>query len=211
MSPESYIFYTYLFRAIALLIALSVHEFAHAWTAYKLGDYTAKAEGRLTLNPLSHLDPLGTIMIILVGFGWGKPVPFNQYALKNQRWGTFLIALAGATANFITAFIFAIPFYLNLVPFNVPGRLLLEVIIFINIALMVFNLLPIPPLDGSKVFYSAINASQEFIFNFERNGPFLLFSLIFLEYLGIFPIFSGILIPVINFILNRILLIGIVF
>lgn len=185
---------------IALLIAITVHEFSHAATAYFLGDPTPRLAGRLTLNPLAHLDPLGTIMLFLVGFGWGKPVPFNPYFLRRGgRSAPLLIALAGPASNFLLAMVFSLTYKL-LYPNFVHTFLLtlIYVIIEINVILMVFNLLPIPPLDGSKIYYLLPGINPESIRNFEYVGIFILFAFILLG--G-----SRLIILVINFILNSIL------
>ena len=155
---------------IAILVALSVHEAAHAFIAYKLGDHTAKLAGRMTLNPIAHLDPLGTILFILVGFGWGKPVPVNPYYFKHPDRDSALTALAGPVSNLILAILAFIGLKLmtGFVPSssiwslidgaqNDPNvffafcRSLLSALLFINLGLMAFNLLPIAPLDGSKI------------------------------------------------------------
>jgi Zn-dependent protease len=134
------------FWIVSLLIAITFHEAAHAFVADKLGDLTPRYSGRLTLNPLAHLDPLGTILILLAGFGWGKPVPFNPVSLKNPALGSSLISLAGPAANFIIAAIFSILLRIGAEPHILWGQ-----IAAINIMLGVFNLLPFAPLDGEKV------------------------------------------------------------
>ena len=137
----------------ALILAFSVHELAHGLTAYALGDSTAKEDGRLSLNPIRHIDPLGLVFIILVGFGWAKPVMVNPNNLRNPKVHMALIAAAGPVSNFILAFLS----FMLLVPlvrnFNLSPTLTDLFIRFssINIVLAVFNLLPVPPLDGSKI------------------------------------------------------------
>jgi Zn-dependent protease len=188
---------------IALLVAITIHEFSHAWMANYLGDPTAKLAGRLSLNPLAHLDPMGTLMLLLVGFGWGKPVPFNPYFLRRGgKAAPLLIALAGPTSNFLLAFALSL-IYRLIFPFvgNTAFISGLYIIIEINIILMVFNLLPIPPLDGSKILYVIPGISEESIMNFERIGIFILFGLIFLSFIGGLNIFSRVIFPIINFIL----------
>ncbi len=135
--------------AVCLLLSLTVHEFAHAYASNKLGDPTAKMLGRLTLNPIKHLDPFGTLMMLLVGFGWGKPVPVNDYNLKNPRRDSAIIAFAGPLSNIILASICAIlyhAFFAN----NILGSLL-NLLAYFNLALCFFNLFPVFPLDGFKV------------------------------------------------------------
>lgn len=132
---------------LALASAMSVHESAHALAADRLGDSTAKDMGRLTLNPIAHLDPVGTVMLLLVGFGWGKPVPVNENRLKS-RTSVILVALAGPASNLIAAIVLGLIFRFTTYQ---PLQVALEFFIFFNLALMLFNLIPIPPLDGSKV------------------------------------------------------------
>lgn len=142
----------------ALILAITVHEAMHAYTAFKMGDDTPLREGRVTLNPLRHLSFLGTVMILFAPIGWGKPVVYNPMHFRNYKWGTILTAAAGPFANFLLAFVTAIP--IN----NMAGFLgqhlylatFLEFLFQINILLLVFNLLPIPPLDGSKVIMAII-------------------------------------------------------
>jgi Zn-dependent protease len=146
---------------IILLTAFPVHEFAHAFTADRFGDSTPRQNGRLTLNPLAHWDPIGTLMMILVGFGWAKPVPVNPYALQRRSSAApMLVSLAGPMSNLLMAIIGCIPFRLGLVSVNsisTPTSLLpslpwfLLMFIYINLLLMLFNLIPLFPLDGEKV------------------------------------------------------------
>lgn len=141
---------------ITLVIAFSVHEFAHAWTAYKFGDHTAKNQGRLTLNPAVHLDPLGTILIFLIGFGWARPVPVNRFFFKNPRLAGILVSVAGPISNLLlTTLGFAVLYSLVALGFadTTPAYLFdfLEIFISLNVALFVFNLLPFPPLDGYRI------------------------------------------------------------
>lgn len=138
------------FFVIAFLIGVTVHEFMHAWTANYLGDPTAKYAGRVTLNPVSHLDPFGTIMIVLVGFGWGKAVPINPNNFQNPRLGMALSSVAGPMSNLLVAIALGAIYQLNLFPGTLFNTFLF-VVIQLNIILMLFNLIPIPPLDGSKV------------------------------------------------------------
>ncbi|MGR3766183.1 site-2 protease family protein [Rossellomorea sp. NS-SX7] len=143
------------FVVIALVLAFTVHEFAHAYVAYKFGDTTAKDQGRLTLNPVQHLDPFGTILILIAGFGWARPVPVMRSRFKNPRLAGILVSAAGPLSNFLIAFIAFGLFYFfvgvtggGIPPFAVD---LLQMIVELNILLFVFNLLPFPPLDGYRI------------------------------------------------------------
>jgi Zn-dependent protease len=147
-------------RIITLLLAFTFHEFAHAAVATLLGDTTAKANGRLTLNPLAHLDPMGTITLLLAGFGWAKPVPVNPYAVQRKtKAGMMLVSLAGPITNLLLAVLAAFPLRFGWVPLIASragailptlGEFLLE-FLFINLSLFLFNLIPLAPLDGEKV------------------------------------------------------------
>lgn len=144
------------FVVITLVIAFSLHEFAHAYVAYKFGDDTAKRQGRLTLNPMSHLDPLGTLFILLLGFGWAKPVPVNRNKFKRPRLAGVLVSIAGPLSNLLLAFI-AVFIYFLTIKLGVYTQLpqffidLFYVFLNLNIVLFIFNLLPIPPLDGYRI------------------------------------------------------------
>lgn len=181
---------TQLFIAIvaAIIVAMTIHEFSHAFCAYLLGDRTAKDQGRLTFNPLAHLDFLGLLMLLLAGIGWGKPVPFNPYNLRYKRWGPAFVSLAGPLANLIMVFFVALLARLAL-PYFGAGNLLaifLFYLIFINFILMAFNLLPIPPLDGSKLLFAVLPVRYEhFKMNLERYGLYIILGLLLLSYLGL--------------------------
>ncbi len=147
-------------RLLVAFLLLPVHEFAHAWAARKLGDETANYSGRLTLNPLAHLDPIGTILLILTGYGWAKPVPINPRNFKNQKVGMGLSALAGPVSNVIMAYILLLVCkILTLIPItsvdmnNIinPAFDILNYMAVISVGLAVFNFIPVPPLDGSRV------------------------------------------------------------
>jgi len=133
---------------ISVLIAITIHETAHALTAYWLGDPTAKKANRISLNPFNHLDFYGSVLFLLVGIGWGKPVPTNPQYFKKPKRDSALVALAGPFSNFILAMLLAVPLQMNL---PIDLEIFITKIFYINIVLGVFNLLPIPPLDGSKV------------------------------------------------------------
>ena len=180
---------TLIARIITLVIAFSIHEFAHAWTADQLGDGTPRLNGRLTLNPLAHLDIFGSILLLLTGFGWAKPVPVNPYALRRRTpAGMMIVAAAGPLSNLMLAILAAIPFKLGLIsPYASIGTvlpnlsfLLLE-FIFINLILLFFNLIPIFPLDGEKVAeYFLPPNGQETLLRLRPYGPMILMALLFL-------------------------------
>jgi len=188
----------FVISAIGLLISLTVHEFAHAKMADHLGDPTPRAQGRVSLNPLVHLDPLGTIALLLVGFGWGKSVQFDPYNLENPVRDGALIALAGPAMNLIMAVLFAILAHVF------AGSDLLNFAFgqtsIINVVLAIFNLVPIHPLDGSKIILPLL--PKEFAYEYEmfmsRYGMFVLLALIFPWYNGMSPI-SALIEPVIGF------------
>ena len=173
--------------AIVLVVAFTVHEFAHAWAAYRLGDPTAKLEGRLTLDPRKHLDVLGSIMVLAVGFGWAKPTPVNPYYLRyGPKAGMALVAVSGPLSNLILAIIGAIPLRLGLIGSFYTSSIipnpeqLFFTFVFLNVALLFFNLLPIAPLDGFAVLLGLLPypASESFR-KLERIGPLILLLLIF--------------------------------
>lgn len=173
-----------LYMIPAVVIGLSFHEFAHAAMAYRLGDRTAYHQGRLTINPAAHIDILGLIMLFAAGFGWAKPVPVNYYNLSgNKSRGMLLVSLAGPVANFIIAVIAAI--LLGAFFWNVPYmKGITFEIIHINIILAVFNLLPVPPLDGSKILAGLIPGTQEWLYKFEQYGTIILILLLVTGIIG---------------------------
>jgi Zn-dependent protease len=177
----------FVIRIITLVISLTFHEFSHAWVATRFGDNTPRAYGRLTLNPLRHLDPLGSLLMIVVGFGWAKPVPINPSAMSSRS-GVMWTSLAGPFANFLLAIFAAIPLRLG-VSFsqsNIIGYFLLN-FMEINLLLMLFNLFPIAPLDGEKIAaYVWPPAWGAVLDKITRFGPILLLVVLFLlPYLGI--------------------------
>ena len=183
---------TLISRIFVLLTAFAVHEFAHAWTADRFGDLTPRNNGRLTLNPMAHLDPMGSLMLIVAGFGWAKPVPVNPYALARRSSAAMMwVALAGPASNLLMAIIAAIPFQLGLVSafdaFTNAGTILpsldklLWEFVFINLLLMLFNLIPIAPLDGEKILYYLIPVNGKRVMdNLRPYGPILLLVVVFL-------------------------------
>ena len=172
----------------ALIVAITIHEFAHAWMANKLGDPTAKMQGRLTMNPLAHLDLMGSIFLLLVGFGWGKPVPINSNNLKNPKIDEIKISLSGPLSNLILATLIGL--FIRFVPMTESITNFFVIMIIINLILMTFNLLPIPPLDGSHLV--KIFLPDEIYETYQKFGIFLLFALL---------IFSSYF-PIINIIIN---------
>lgn len=164
---------SYIITAVSIIFVLVTHEWAHGYVAYLNGDTTAKDRGRLTLNPLKHLDLLGTISMIVFRFGWAKPVPINQFNFKKQRFGLFTVAIAGIIINLLTAFICLLIMYniqLNEIVF-----VLLDHISFYGIVFAVFNLIPIPPLDGSKILASILPQKfQYFIYKYEKYSMLIL-------------------------------------
>jgi Zn-dependent protease len=166
-----------IYLIIALAVCISVHESAHAWVAYKLGDPTAKMAGRVSLNPMRHLDILGTIMIFIAHFGWGKPVPFNYYNLKHPRRDAALIAIAGPFSNLLTAFIIA--FLIKYLTLPIIIFEILKAIYALSIILFLFNLIPIAPLDGSKLIGLIVPHSMENWYQrFLSQGPMYIILLI---------------------------------
>ncbi len=177
-----------IFRIPALLIALTVHEYAHARTAVALGDPTPRFMGRLTLNPVAHLDPIGLLMLWLFKFGWAKPVPINPGNFSNYRQGMILVSLAGPVSNMILALItaFAIGILAKLQLLNGDWVKILWLTYSYNIILAIFNLVPIPPLDGSKVLSSLLPGRQSYMFDqLEQYGPFILMGLVYIGLIGI--------------------------
>jgi Zn-dependent protease len=183
---------------IAVIIGITFHEFSHAAVASLQGDQTARSQGRLTLNPLSHLDPLGSIALILAGFGWGRPVPVTPSRLRNRRFGHVLVGLAGPAANFVLAIVSVVALRIAYPPadltFDVDFTLrLLDTLVAVNVILGVFNLLPIPPLDGSTLLSILLPPSRQNILRFlEQYGIFLLLALLILAPNLLTPIFRSI-------------------
>lgn len=176
--------------AIPLLYAIIFHELAHGWVAWRMGDPTAKRLGRLSLNPLKHLDPVGTIMLFIFGFGWAKPVPVNFNQLHDRRKGMIWVSSAGIIANMMLAFgALFLDRLLSPSPSGMPAQLLYY-FAKINIILAAFNLIPLPPLDGSKILMGFASPSiQNHLFRLEKYGFFIIIGLLYL----------GVLDPVIHF------------
>lgn len=179
----------------ALIIAFTVHEFSHALAADSLGDSTPRNAGRLTLNPLSHLHPIGFLLLITAGFGFGKPVPFDDRNLKNPRSGSALIGLAGPISNLVLAFLGMIALVVFLGQGMNQNSLLYVFLLFLvqfNVALLVFNLLPIPPLDGSKVLFAALPSRYDHVQDWlNAYGPMVLLILVLIDTATPISIFGG--------------------
>jgi len=193
---------------ISLLVAITIHEFAHAWAADYLGDPTPRLAGRLKLNPFVHIDIMGMVMLLFIGFGWGKPVEFDPYNLKNPRKDAAWISIAGPASNFVLAIILAIVlrlliiFDLNII--STIGLFLILPMIRMNLVLGIFNLLPIHPLDGFKIVGGLLTdeKSREW-FSLQRYGYIFLIALIFP--LGNRSLLDGIISPIISFLYNLLL------
>jgi Zn-dependent protease len=187
------------FQIIVLIFSAIIHEYMHGYAALRLGDETAKNAGRLTLNPLAHLEWFGSfflpLMMIISGvgfvFGWAKPVPYNPHNLRDQKYGDAKVALAGPLGNLIIAIFFGL--CLRFLPYyNLTFSGLLSIIVYINLALMVFNLVPIPPLDGSKILAAFLPSElREKYLNAERMGMILIIIFVMMG--------GGILMPLINY------------
>jgi len=205
-SPES--LQRYAIIAPGLLIALVCHEVAHGYVAYLLGDPTAKSQGRLTLNPLKHLDPLGTLAFFFVQFGWAKPVPVNPGYFKNPRQGMLLTAIAGPGVNFLLAAAFATAIHImtsiEFMPATmtekvlVPLYLICQAGVFVNLILGVFNLIPIPPLDGSNVLAYFLPPQMAYKYmNLSRYGFIILIGLIVVGRYSGYSLVGQVILPVV--------------
>ncbi len=190
--------------ALGLVLAITIHEFAHAFIADKLGDPTPRYQGRVTLNPLAHLDPLGTIAILLTRFGWGKPVQYDPYNLKEPVRDTALIALAGPMSNLILASLLSILIHVVTLPEMVVYGIIQ--IMIINVMLALFNLVPVHPLDGGKIILTLLpkKTAYEYESFMQRYGILVLLLLIFPLTGGASPV-SRLISPVINVVMNLLL------
>lgn len=198
---------TMVMGVIIVLMSITVHELSHGYAAYKLGDPTAKNQGRLTLNPIKHLDPIGALLLFVVGFGWAKPVPVNPYYFTCDRQkGMMLVSIAGPAANFILAFLCAILLHL-LERFDLLSNLsyyfFLRAIV-LNVYLAIFNLIPIPPLDGSKILAGFLPqaTAYKFLSTMEQYGFLILFALI------LFNITDIILVPIAQVVINAMMFVA---
>jgi Zn-dependent protease len=184
---------------LGLVIGITVHEASHATSAYLLGDDTAYRDGRVTLNPLSHLDLLGSMMLLLAGFGWGRPTPVVPSKLRGGVFGPVAVALAGPISNLLIVVLCAALYLLP--PFRDPGGylfILVVMVAFTNALLFVFNLIPIPPLDGSKVIFPFLpRALDGFVDFMNQYGPMILLGIILVSFVTNLPVLSILLAPVI--------------
>ena len=181
----------------ALVFSLCIHEFSHGYIAYILGDNTAARNGRLTLNPMAHLDPIGSLMILFVGFGWAKPVPINFQALRSPKSDMIWVALAGPSANLIMAIGWLLIFFLATNMNILILQRMADAGILINILLAIFNLLPIPPLDGSRVISALLPNPLAYKYNqLEQYGFVILIGLMW------FGGFSYIVLPIVRLVLS---------
>lgn len=184
----------YVYRGLSILIAITLHEYAHSLAAYRLGDNTSSNSGRMSFNPLDHIDPVGAIFMVLFGFGWAKPVMVDARNFKNPKVGMGLTALAGPLMNLLLGFLsYAVWFFGN----GSSGLSFITVFAQINVSLFIFNMLPIPPLDGSKVLGMLLPEEMYFGYmRYEQYGFFILLFLVFLGALngiimnGIYAVFS---------------------
>ena len=188
-----------IFLYIIIILSAVFHEYAHAWSAYRLGDSTAKDQGRLTLNPIKHIDPVGTVLVPLlllftsgIFIGWAKPVPYNPYNLRDQKYGDLKVGIAGPIANFLIAIILGLLLRLfgGYMLVNDAFLGFVSIVVYINIVLGLFNLIPIPPLDGSKILMDIFPESRRFI---EQIGIFGIFLALFLAFYILSPIAKSVL------------------
>lgn len=205
ISPISLLFeqpQLFVLFVVAVLVAFALHEFSHAAVATMQGDDTARRHGRLTLNPIKHIDPFGAILLLIAGFGYAKPVPFQPARLRSRRFGAAMVGLAGPAMNFLLAILTALTIRTGLV---VDGFALDFAVLFfrLNVVLGVFNLLPIPPLDGSRVLAAALPPSkQRIVFFLDQYGIYILLALVLLP--AINPQFHW-LSPIVGFVETQIL------
>ena len=187
----------------AVLPSLTIHEFAHALIAYKFGDNTAKSMGRLTLNPIAHIDILGTIILpLFFRFGYAKPVPVNFSVLKG--WQILLVSLAGPISNICLALILTVAYHILPLQNLAIVKEFILIGVLINIVFAIFNLIPIPPLDGSRLVYALLKSprAKNIYRHFSQFGVFIIFGLIYLSATGKYDVFSRVIDPVLRFFFN---------
>ena len=216
--PASYLILVGL-TVLSVVIAVTIHEFSHAAIASSLGDHTARHQGRVSLNPVRHLDPAGSLLFLVAGFGWGKPVPVNPYRLAHGGIGETMVSAAGPLSNLATAFLMAVPIKLGVVDYYGFGMgsimnlksgsmgdfvaATLGMTVLFNLVLAVFNLIPLSPLDGSRVLGGLIpSRSRESYERFQRFGPVVLVGLIMLDFLIDFSILGTIISRPVNFLFS---------
>jgi len=191
-------FRTILVTLPGILLGLTFHEFAHGYAAYLMGDPTAQKAGRLTLNPIPHLDPFGFIMLLVAGFGWAKPVPFNPRYFKRYKLGTFIVSIAGVLMNLLLAVLLTIGlgFYMK----TGENKYIVDILlsgITINLVLAVFNLFPIPPLDGSKIILSFLPIQwEEYYYRYQKYSYVILLGLLY------FDVTDYVLFPAVEYLFN---------
>jgi len=198
--------FVFLSGLVSLVVAITIHEFSHALAADRLGDPTPRVQGRLTLNPLAHLDPLGTLMLLIARFGWGKPVVFDPFNLRHPRRDTAIISFAGPLSNLLLASLLSIILHVLLTtPSAMIFYIIIQPIIVMNVFLAIFNLVPIHPLDGFKIVEGML--PREYAIQWRQLEPYGMIFLLFM----VFPVFGGnapvtrVIMPVIQFILRLLL------
>lgn len=192
-------------QILALLVGLTLHEFAHAWVGHMLGDTTAQQQGRLTINPIAHIDPLATLalplLLIVAGspvvFAAAKPVPFNPWAVRGGRWGAAAVGAAGPLTNLLIALFFALCY--RILPYSQIEASIFEAMIIVNVGLFVFNMIPFPPLDGSRVLYAVAPAGlRDIMDRIEQAGFMLLLLVMLVGYRFIAPIVAQIVLFIVG-------------
>lgn len=195
----------FLLLAVAFAISISWHEFSHVFSAYLQGDNTGKDMGRLSLNPLRHLDPVGSLLLLFVPFGWGKPAPYNPYNLRNQRYGPLFVALAGPFSNLILLIVFGAALHFLAPSFGASNALImfLQMLVALNTVLMVFNLIPVPPLDGSSIIQAILGPTRpDLLRSFYRYGPPILIGIVMMSFLTNISLLSFLINPVLSVVQN---------
>lgn len=190
--------YWIIFALPSIIIGSTVHEYFHALAAYKLGDLTAKVEGRLTLNPLAHIDPFGVLAMLIARIGWSKPVPINSYNFENPVLGTAITAAAGPLSNLVLAVVAAGIHFVT--KFNPVG--IIEIFTAVNLSLFVFNLIPIPPLDGHKIFGALLPSSLRYHWENLEKYSIIIIALLFLPFSPLSGYASAFITGILNYLLR---------